>query len=153
MFLKEKGGFSLVEVMVSMVILAFGILGIIGMFSIADNALYTSNHMTMALRLAQEKLESKKGASFELLILDDMDGDGLMETKMADDATGGDDVAGDGIYTGSDIASGVSRRWTIGFNSPQEEIARIEVVTSWIDKNGAEHSITLSTIKADGGYR
>lgn len=153
MLIKDQIGFSLVEVMISLVILAFGILGTISMFSASDKALGTSNQMTMALRLAQEKLESKRGARFEMLLLDDIDGDGALETRMAGDPTGGDKFAENGIYTGSDTNFGILRRWTISLNNPVAGIAKIDVVTSWTDKNGIQRSLTLSTIKSNGGYR
>lgn len=153
MITKNKRGFTLIEVMISLVILAFGILGTIGMFSASDKALGTSNQMTMALRLAQEKLESKKGVNFETLLLDDLDGDGALETRMTGDSTGGDKVAENGIYTGSDTSFGIIRRWTISLNNPVAGIAKIDVVASWTDKNGIQRLLTLSTIKSDGGYR
>lgn len=153
MFIKDQRGFSLVEVMISLVILAFGMLGTISMFSASEKALSISNRMTMALRLAQEKLESKKAVSFESLLLDDLDGDGVLETRMVDDATAGDEVAGDGAYTGSDNSLGILRRWTVSLNTPIEGIAKIDVVTSWVDEKGIGRSVTLSTIKIDGGYR
>lgn len=153
MLIKDQRGFSLVEVMISLVILAFGMLGTISMFSASEKALSTSSRMTMALRLAQEKLESKKAVSFESLLLDDMDGDGILETRMVDDSTAGDEVAGDGIYTGSDISLGIVRRWTVSLNTPIAGIAKIDVVTSWVEDKGIKRSVTLSTIKIDGGYR
>lgn len=150
MSIKDETGFSLVEVMISLVILAFGILGTISMFSASDKALGTSNQMTAALRLAQEKLESKKGANFDLLLLDDIDGDGVLKAEMADETTYGEEAAGYRVYKGSDTTLGILRRWTVSLNGG---IAKIDVITSWIDKNGIKRSLTLSTIKADGGYR
>ncbi|MBI5745632.1 MAG: prepilin-type N-terminal cleavage/methylation domain-containing protein [Nitrospirae bacterium] len=146
MILRDKNGFSLVEVMISLVILAFGILGTIGMFSASDKAIGTSYQMTRALRAAQEKLESKKGGKFESLLLDDLDGDGVLETPMTSDSTGNDKSSGDGIYAGSDTSLGILRRWTISLNGG---MARIDVASSWTDKNGIGRSLALSTIKTD----
>ena len=150
MFIKDQGGFSLVEVMISMVILAFGILGAISMFSASDKALNTSSQMTTALRLVQEKLESKRGADFDLILLDDIDGNGVLETEMADETKAEEEVAGYRVYKGSDIGLGISRRWTV---SLYDGIARIDVTALWTDKNGTERSLMLSAIKTDGGYR
>ncbi len=148
--IRDQRGFSLVEVMISMVILAFGILGTISMFSASDKALGTSSQMTTALRLAQEKLESKRAADFDLILLDDIDGNGLLETEMAEDSIVGNEITGYRVYKGSDTGLGISRRWTV---SLYDGIARIDVTALWTDKNGTERSLMLSAIKTDGGYR
>lgn len=55
--ISEEAGFTLVEAMIAMSILAVGLLGVIGMFttSIGGNAF--GGNMTQAATLAQEKLE------------------------------------------------------------------------------------------------
>jgi len=150
MFTKDQRGFSLAEVMISMVILAFGILGSISMFSASDKALGTSSQMTTALRLVQEKLESKRGADFDLILLDDIDGNGVLEAKMVNDSSVGYEITGYRAYRGSDTVLGISRRWTV---SLYDGIAKIDVTALWTDKNGTERSLMLSAIKTDGGYR
>lgn len=59
-FLKKNSGISLLEVMVSMVILAFGILGLAPLIVISMYGNSYSNELTVANAIAQEQIEQLK---------------------------------------------------------------------------------------------
>lgn len=54
----KKSGFSLIEVVVAMTILAFGLLGFISLYGTGFKALRGSSFRTIAVRLAQDQMET-----------------------------------------------------------------------------------------------
>lgn len=111
-------GFSLIEVQFAMVILAFSVLGVMGMFQWSDHGLrYGANGMR-ALAMAESRLEAKRNAPWESLLSDDLDADGLQELMMRDDGTQSDERAGDGMYTGAIEQGGIRLVWTVQINPP-----------------------------------
>ncbi|MFQ5455732.1 MAG: choice-of-anchor X domain-containing protein [Nitrospirota bacterium] len=143
-----KTGSSLVEVMIAMVILGFGLLGIMGSLTIGDDGLSYGNKLLTAIGMTQEKIEYKKGLSFNDLLNDDLDRDGLIDATMVDDGRHGDKIAGDGIYTYQDYVEGIKRRWMIQDNG--SGMVTIRVVSSWINRRGKEKSFELITMRTDG---
>ena len=96
----NERGFSLVEVMVSMVILAFSILGVTSMFQYANEVLLDGMKGAQALAMAEGRVEVKRSAPWDALLMDDFDADGIAEIQMRDDGMHGDVLSGDGIYSG-----------------------------------------------------
>ncbi len=58
MIANKKGGFSLIEVVVSMAVLAIGMLGFIGLYGTGFKALRGSSYRTTAVRHAQDRMET-----------------------------------------------------------------------------------------------
>src|SRR5437867_3804705 len=56
----REGGFGLIEVMLAMVILAFAIRGVMGMFQWAEHGLRKGERATRALAMAEPRLEAKR---------------------------------------------------------------------------------------------
>ena len=108
-----EDGFSLIEVMVSMVILAFTVLGVTSMFQWSNEGLQDGGKGTQALAMAEARVEVKRIASWETLLTDDLDGDGMAERGMHDDGMQGDAVAGDGIYSDLFEKDGIRLVWTV----------------------------------------
>lgn len=106
-------GFSLIEVMVSMVILAFSILGVTAMFQYTNEGLVDGTKGTQALAMAQGRVEAKRSASWDTLLMDDLDMDGIAELRMRDDGMQGDAVSGDGIYSSHSERDGIRLVWTV----------------------------------------
>ncbi len=111
-FRPGERGFSLIEVMVAMVILAFAILGVMGMFEYADRGIRYGTLTTRALALAESRLEAKRVAPWEELLRDDLDGDGLADLMMRDDGLGGDAAAGDGVFSARIEDGPIRLLWT-----------------------------------------
>lgn len=109
----NQRGFSLIEVMVSMVILAFSVLGVTSMFQYANEGLLEGAKGAQALAMAQGRVEAKRSAPWEVLLTDDLDADGVAELRMRDDGMQGDTVAGDGIYSGFSEKDGIRLVWSI----------------------------------------
>ena len=109
----RQHGFSLIEVMVAMVILAFGILGVMSAFQWSDAALRQSEVGTRALALAESRLEAKRAAPWSALLTDDLDSDGRPEVLMRDDGMPPDEQADDGLYTARAERDGITLQWTV----------------------------------------
>jgi type II secretory pathway pseudopilin PulG len=108
-----EGGFGLIEVMFAMVILAFAVLGVMGTFQWADHGVQYGQKATRALALAQSRLEAKRTGSWNRLLFDDLDADGIQDIAMRDDGHDPDAVSGDCIYTASAEITGIKLIWTL----------------------------------------
>src|SRR6478672_10807579 len=90
--MRNQRGFSLIEVMVSMVILAFSMLGVTSMFQYANEGLVDGAKGAHALAMAQGRVEAKRSAPWQALFMDDLNADGVAEIRMRDDGMQGDAV-------------------------------------------------------------
>ena len=120
----EKKGFTLAEVLVSLVILAVGILAIAGMQIISIKGTSFSRYLTRASVLAQDSLESLKS----LPITDENFVPGPHSEPDYDDP---------------DIGT-FRRRYRAAKNS---DYVTIQYTVEWEEK-GMSHSVSFSTIKS-----
>ena len=123
--LKNQKGFTLVEVMISMVILAIGVLGLAPMMVTAMYGNAFSEDVTSAAFLAQDSMERLKNQSVITPIPYTENNNGLFNVYnrsiQVDDS-------------GSDV-------------SVPPNVFRIQVTMSWTDKKGLSRSETYSTYK------
>ena len=121
MIRKNKNGFSLIEVLIGLVILAIGLLAIGGMQIISIKGGFFSNNVTKATVLAQSKLEELKRSAYN-------------------DANLSNGEHNEGTISGSIF----SRRSNVEDTS--STLKTITVTVQWVDKG--EHNISLSTMRA-----
>lgn len=149
-------GFSLIEVMVAMVILAFGILGVMGIFQTAEHGLREGAKSTRALAMVESRLEAKRATPWEALLTDDVDGDGVGEIEMRDDGTRNDARAGDGIYTASLDREGIHLLWTVQPNRvgslKQAGSVLIQAEAKYAGARGQRRTIRVGTLRANPRY-
>ena len=152
----SEAGFSLIEVMVAMVILAFGILGVMGTFQTAEHGLREGAKSTRALAMVESRLEAKRATPWEALLTEDADGDGVGEIEMLDDGTRNDARAGDGIYTASLDREGIHLLWTVQPNRvgslKQAGSVLIQAEASYAGARGQPRTIRLGTLRANPRY-
>jgi len=124
-------GFSLLEVLIGLVVLAIGILAIAGMQIVSIRANYFSGSLTQATVLAQDKIEETRNTSFENLI--------------------------NGTFTDTKTVSGTTftRQWTVGSVRTGEDTTNtmkmITVTVTWTEAvggNNVTRNVKLSTIRA-----
>jgi prepilin-type N-terminal cleavage/methylation domain-containing protein len=143
-------GFSLLEVMIASVILATGLLAIALAQVSALKMGSRSKHLTDAVYLAQEQIET-----FQALPATD--------TTFSTPATDFNDPVGY-ILAGGDAEFGIggwnpeqggdqtvfTRRWTIQPNTPSTGLTRITVEVRWSENGGATPSGSTSLVWIKG---
>ncbi len=125
-FIKSGKGITLLEVMVSMVILAFGILGLAPLIVVSMYGNSFSSEVTTANAVAQERIEQLKEVdTFASLPLQE---------------------------TTSGLHGKFTRVTTVDDNSTDTSIPsgvyRIKVDVSWSDQKGLSRSVNYNTYKA-----
>lgn len=152
----REGGFGLIEVMLAMVILAFAILGVMGMFQWADHGLRQGDRATRALAMAESRLEAKRTTPWKALLTDDLDADGTPEITMRDDGAHPDAVAGDGIYSAGVEMDGIRLVWTV--QPDRVGVLRnagsvvIQARASYPASRGQWQEIRVGTLRANPAY-
>jgi len=119
--MKPKG-FTLIEVLFALVILAIGILGVASMHIGSVRGNFFSNNLTQAAMLAQDKLEHLKYLSYD---------DSSLRSGEYDEG-----VIPDTIF---------SRQYHVA-EDKGNSIKTITVTVQWIDR--VNHNLTLTTIRA-----
>lgn len=122
--LRDQGGFTLLEVMITLVILAIGLLGLAGLQVIAIKGNSFGQQVTVASTMAQNQLEQMRQGSVAL-------------------ASNNDTVTDSNGVT-------YTRTWTVTPNTPNQNMNTVQIVVSWTGPTGsgtdATRSIRLRTI-------
>ena len=113
---QRKNGFSLLELIIAIAVLAIGLVGILQIFPVGLRASYRSGMLTKAAFLAQNKVEEAKMAGFDALTelppkipLSGTEGDFDWEISI-------DDVELDGLES-------------------SENMRKLTVVITWVERN------------------
>lgn len=117
-------GFSLIEVVVSMLILAIGMVAGLGMTQAGQNGLEAGRRLSYATGLAQAKMEEEAAISYTDLLRGNLEGEDEMD--------------------------GFSRTWAIQPNAPGTRFLTIQITVEWKDKTGRPHRVQLATLRAEG---
>lgn len=153
---ERQSGFSLIEVMMAMIVLAFGILGVMSAFQWSDYGLRQGTIGTRALALAESRLEAKRAAPWHALLADDLDGDGRPDVLMRDDGQVPDKQAGDGLYTARVERDGIVLEWTVlpDRAGPVQAwgSAVITAHARYPAGQGRWHDVTVGTVRANPRY-
>ena len=121
-FLSCNNGFSLIEVMISLVILAIGVLALTELQLTVSKGNGSSNTMATAVSLAEQKMESLKTASYATI---------QSESPTAVTASGG-------TYT---------RQVIVTSNQPMLNVKTVQVIVSGADGQRT-FTVPLSTVIA-----
>jgi prepilin-type N-terminal cleavage/methylation domain-containing protein len=153
---RVSAGFTLVEVMISLVVLSVGLLGGVGTLQWTERSLKHSLKSTRALSLAEARLEAKQAGLWEHLLIDDLDHDGVPEILMGDAGLGEDVAGGDGVYTADTDLDGIHLVWTVEPNRPgplrSAGSAWIEVRARYEVSQGQWKEICLRTLRANPNF-
>ncbi len=153
---RDQEGSSLIEVMLGMVILAFAVVGVMGMFHWSDHGVQYGAKATRALAMAESRLEAKRAVPWRNLLLDDLDADGLPEITLRDDGVQYDAIAGDGVYTAGVEQDGIRLVWQVQADRPgplaQAGSVLILAEASYQIGSGQRRSLRIGTLRANPFY-
>lgn len=121
--LSNQRGMSLLEVLISMLILAFGLLGLAPMFTLAVESNVVSRDTSIASNLINEKIE-------RFQMLDSLPALPYIEYEYGIDS----------LYTRASFISDHSVDSTI-----PEGVAKLDVVVTWLDHQAVNRSSMYST--------
>ncbi len=152
---RDERGATFSEVMVAMALTSVGIVGTMGAFEAADKTLGRNALAVRALAMAESRIEAKYAVPWDLLLFDDLNHDGIAETIMRDDGTGGDRTAGDGIYSALFEQQGVKLVWTVAPHRPGPISSAGAVVIEargFYVAGGDEREVRLATLRAHSAF-
>jgi type IV pilus assembly protein PilV len=121
-------GFSLLEILIGLVILAIGLLAIAALQTTSVRGNFFSHNLMQATYLAQDRLELLKSLDYAT----------LSDGNYPDGATRVPDVAGGIIFNRSYAVTTV--------NDPNGDYRRIDYTITWND--GVDHRVSFSTIRS-----
>ena len=154
----KEQGYTLVEVLIALGILGFGLLAVATMQVTAIKTNARASGMSQGLTLAQAKAEELMNLPLITLVnLDDGDGTDQDADDDGDDDDGGnfgldDTVDGGGSVTADDselnVNGGYSIYWNVAVNEPVTNSSRIRVIVVWTER-GIDKRISLDFVKTD----
>jgi prepilin-type N-terminal cleavage/methylation domain-containing protein len=153
---KQEEGYTLVEVLVALGILGFGLMAVATMQVTAIKTNAKASGMSQGVTLAQAKVEDLMNLSYSAIVALDDDGDGTNQDADNDgnDDDGGnfglnDTVDGGGIVIADDSELNVNGRysiyWNVAVNEPAANSSRIRVIVTWTEK-GKNKRISLDFV-------
>jgi prepilin-type N-terminal cleavage/methylation domain-containing protein len=149
---KNQEGFTLVEILIAIAILAFGLLAVATMQVRAIKTNAIASGISQGLTLGQAKVEELMNLAFSNPALGDTDGDGtdqdIDEDGFDDDGDnfGLNHTAGEADHTTSETNDGYTIQWNIAVDEPAISSKTIRVIVTWTEK-GRNKSIKLDFVK------
>ncbi len=129
-FIKKQEGFTLVELMIAVAILAIGLLALAGLQVTAIRGNLSSKGQTTAVMLAEAKMEEFKNTAFSSL---------SNVTNQAD--------SNNPLNESGQSGGRYNRYWTIQNYAGSSNMKQITVTVSWTETIGSR-SISLDTVVA-----
>ena len=139
---KDEEGFTLLEVIVAISLLTFGLLAVASMQVAAMRGNAFAGAVTEATTLAGDRLEYLMTLEYDDPFVDDVDGDG---TGGLDDATAG--TADQNRTYDSETGIQYNLYWNTARNIPTTDNTTIKVIVTWED-HGVEKKASMQCIVA-----
>lgn len=145
-------GFTFAEVMVAMTITSIALMGAVATFHVAEQQFRQGQFASRALAMAESRIEAKRSARWDRLLLDDLNHDGRPDLTMRDDGQEGDVNPGDGVYSSSWDQDGIHLSWTVTLSrlGPLSASGSVllEATASYMTDRGPRE-IRISTLRAN----
>ncbi len=119
----EPQGFTLLEILIAVAILAIGLLAVASMGTIVIKSNAASNRLSIASTLVQDKLEEIRATHYT----------NVTSTPLA-------------MVTSTPWAS---RQVVVTPDTPIPGTKKIDVTVSWTDVSGNGHGVSLSTLRSE----
>ena len=130
--IREKRGFSLIEVMIGIIFLAIGLLAVAGMQATSVRGNFFSNNVMLATYVAQDRLEFLKGLP-------------LTDTRLTPGQSYNDGTAQVSTSSVKSLVFNRSYR-VVNVPDPNGDYRRIEYIVAWND--GVNHSLPFYTFRS-----
>jgi type IV pilus assembly protein PilV len=137
--LSNADGFTLIEVLITLVVFAVGILGLALMQLSAIKGNSVANRVTQASTLASDQIE-------RIMTWDYADGRLDEDNDNTYTLSNGDDETFDGHE--ADPSGNYDAFWNVQENTPETGSKTVDVTVIWFDR-GQRKELTMSTIKID----
>ena len=151
--LKEEG-FTLVEILIAIAILAFGLLAVATMQVRAIKTNAIASGISQGLTLGQAQVEELMNLGYSNPALSETDGDGtgqdIDEDGFDDDGDnfGLNHTAGEADKTTPETNDGYTIQWNVAVDEPVASSKTIRVIVTWKEK-GRNKSIKLDFVKSN----
>jgi prepilin-type N-terminal cleavage/methylation domain-containing protein len=148
---KKEEGYTLVEVLIALGILGFGLMAVATMQVTAIKTNARASGLSQGLTLAQGKVEELMNLPYSALVIldDDLDGTNQDADNDGNDDDGGnfglDDTTG---ADGSEASGRYTIYWNVAVNEPAANSSRIRVIVIWTERE-KDKRISLDFIKTD----
>jgi type IV pilus assembly protein PilV len=119
---QREAGFSFIDVLLSLVVLSFGVLALADLQVIAVRGNSSSQHLTSAMSVAEQKLETIKTLAYTSIA-----------TEAATPVTAADGTT----YT---------RTVTVATDSPVANAKTVIVTVTWQDRLNRTHTVPMATV-------
>ena len=139
-------GFTLVEVLISMAIFAFGILAVINMQLLSASINVKSRGMTEGIVVAQNKIEELQSLPFDDAELADTDTNGALGLDVFPPTDGDADNAD---HTEPGTNPRYTLFWNVEDNMPFNGTKTVRVIVRWNEK-GVFQNFSIDMVKSDG---
>jgi prepilin-type N-terminal cleavage/methylation domain-containing protein len=155
--LKKETGFTLLEILIAIAILAFGLLAVATMQATAVKGNSQAIGITEGINLAQDKIEELIVLDYSHPDLSDTDNNGTNQDADADgvDDNGGNFGLDDTVDGGGNVIAdnwATSGRytvyWNVAVNQPINNTKTIRVIVQWTDRQASKRA-AVDFMKAD----
>ena len=141
-------GFTLIEALIALLVMAFGMLSLVGMQSMLSRNADTAKQRTEAQRLAEEKLECLRAytqiaASTTTAATRNCMGALLAVDTWSGMATAASDPLNPLTSTFSNTS--YARSWTVG-GATTDPMRTVKVTVAWTDRSGVSQTYTSSSV-------
>ncbi len=169
--LKTSGGFTLLELLIALVVLAFGLMGVAGMILTSVKGNKFGSNMMLATSLAQDKIEELRNRDYRNLFGTcdtagfpvvcgsppenmPLDEAGIVLEAPNDSGTDGDELTGgssDGLWTykynypAKPLPAGMTLVWGVKRNYPQPRLIWLMALAQW-DEKGKVHTVRVESV-------
>jgi len=141
---RREDGFTLLEVIVALAILAFGLLAIASMQATAIKGNSQAMGLTEGAAYAQDRMEKLMSLAYTHSDLNDTNGDGTAGLDLTVNGSG--TVTAD--HSATDATNTYTVYWNVAVNYPINNAKTIRMIVRWTDR-GSRRSATFEFMKSD----